>query len=210
MFDGVKVLRSPAFNVATWNLSTRRATGSLEQGIQINGEELGFYHFSGFDSGAQERQLKEYGSHSPVLFELRDWYIRECERHGQEELGKLPCKYNFYEDGTVISDGERVLYRERADLQRTFPDPFATSGYIKSDLVGGYAAWYGAHGDDSNNSADILTVKPNVSIRDFLCSSAAYLDKRATEAVRTGMLKRSALRTLASFMRGVARFASSA
>ncbi len=210
MFDRVKVLRSPAFNVATWNLSTRLATGTLKNGIQMNGEDLGFYHFSGFDSGAQERQLKEYGSHSPVLFELRDWYIRECERHGQDKLGKLPCKYNYYEDGSPISNGERVLYRERADLQRTFPDPFATSGYSRSDLAGGFAAWYSAHGDDSNNSVDILNVQPNVSIRDFLCSAAAYLDKRATEAVRTGALKRSALRTLASCMRGVARFARTA
>ena len=78
MFDELKVLRSPAFNVATWNLSTRRATGSLDEGIMINGEPLGFYHFSGFDSGAQERQLKEYGDHSPVLFDLRNWYIDKC------------------------------------------------------------------------------------------------------------------------------------
>ncbi len=202
MFDGVHVLRSPAFNVATWNLSTRKATGKVDGGIdiQINGEPLGFYHFSGFDSGAQERQLKEYGSHSPVLFKLRDWYISECDRHGQEELGTLPCKYNSYEDGTKIEDAERVLYRERADLQRTFPDPFATSGYERNDLKGGYRAWYRVHGDDSGGP-NVLTVKPNISIREFLDHAAAYLEKRANTAQATGSMKKSGLKSLAWLMR---------
>ena len=74
-FDDVGILRSPAFNVATWNLTNRKATGSLENGILINGEPLGFYHFSGFDSGDQKTMLRLYGKDSPVLDELRNWYI---------------------------------------------------------------------------------------------------------------------------------------
>ena len=73
MFDDIRILRSPAFNFATWILSTRQATGSLKVVILINGETLGFYHFSGMDSGALVRQLREYGQHSPILFDLREW-----------------------------------------------------------------------------------------------------------------------------------------
>jgi hypothetical protein len=207
MFDGVRILRNPGFNVATWNLSNRRATGSIEKGIRINDEDLGFYHFSGFDSGAQERQLKEYGSHSPVLFALRQWYIDACEQAGQSKLGKIPAKYNFYEDGTRIEDAQRILYRERADLQRTFPDPFATSGYDRPDLAGGYRAWYQAHGTAGSNDG-VITVRPDTSIRDFLSSAATYLERRAEKTATIGWLKKRALHTIAACMRGAARLAS--
>ncbi len=138
-FDDVTVIRSPAFNVATWNLATRKATGSLEEGILINGEPLGFYHFSGFDSGDQITMLERYGAESPVLFRLREWYIAECERHGQSELGTLSSKYTHFSNGDYIDKGYRVLYRQRIDLQRAFPNPFQAGG------TGCYKAWYDAH-----------------------------------------------------------------
>jgi len=52
MFDGVNVMRSPRYNVATWNISTRKLTGDFTTGFRVDGEALGFYHFTGFDSGA--------------------------------------------------------------------------------------------------------------------------------------------------------------
>lgn len=138
-FDDVGILRSPAFNVATWNLTNRTATGSLESGILINGEPLGFYHFSGFDSGDQIVMLERYGQDSPVLYELREWYIAECERHGQSVLGALKSKYDQFSNGLPIDRGYRVLYRQRVDLQRAFPNPFQVAG---TDC---YKAWYDAH-----------------------------------------------------------------
>src|SRR5690606_19888680 len=123
-------------NVATWNLTNRVATGSIEHGVLINGEPLGFYHFSGFDSGDQEVMLNKYGSNSPVLFQLRDWYIQSCESAGQSRLGKLPYKYAAFDDGTVITNEQRILYRQRLDLQRLFPDPFSTANQ------GGYKQWF--------------------------------------------------------------------
>ncbi len=102
----------------------RRATGRAPYEIEINGKPLVFYHFSGFDSGAQKAMLDRYGSHSPVLFELRDWYIARCEELGQSTLSKINCIYNSF------SNGERdhqprsdLLYRRRDDLMRTISRP---------------------------------------------------------------------------------------
>ena len=125
-FDDYCILREPQYNVATWNLTHRTATGSLESGIYVNDKPLCFYHFSGFDSGAQEVMLKRYGQRSPVLFELREWYIQECERLGQAEFGKIPCCYNVFDNGEPISKDHRLLYRQRRDLQTAFPNPFST------------------------------------------------------------------------------------
>lgn len=140
MFDGVRILREPRYNVATWNLSTRQATGQAPDALKINGQPLGFYHFSGFDSGAQETMLRLYGGESPVLFELRKWYIAECERLGQSELGKIPCIYSRYDNGETITKMQRILYRERADLQAAFPQPFDTSDVSRS-----YFHWFEAN-----------------------------------------------------------------
>jgi hypothetical protein len=136
-FTDFAVLRDPTYNVATWNLSNRIATGNLEEGILINHQPLCFFHFSGFDSGDQEVMLNIYGAKSPVLFKFREWYIQECERCGQSELGKLPCIYNFFENGEPITKAQRSLYRQRLDLQLAFPDPFLTQ-----DINRSYYHWY--------------------------------------------------------------------
>lgn len=140
MFDGVRILREPRFNVATWNLSNRTATGSAPDAILINGQPLGFYHFSGFDSGAQETMLGIYGRESPALFELRQWYIAECERKGQSTLGRTPCVFTTYDNGEPVTRMQRVLYRERGDLSNAFPNPFDTADPGRS-----YYHWFAAN-----------------------------------------------------------------
>ena len=130
-------MREPQYNVATWNLTHRRATGRAPYEIEINGRPLVFYHFSGFDSGAQKVMLDRYGSHSPVLFELRDWYIARCEELGQSTLGKIDCIYNSFSNGERITSAQRLLYRRRPDLMRAFPDPFDASDPRRS-----YFHWY--------------------------------------------------------------------
>jgi hypothetical protein len=126
--------------VATWNLSNRRATGSAPDDLLINGQPLVFYHFSGFDSGAQETMLGVYGKESPQLTVLRRWYIAECESEGQSTLGKLPCIYGRYDNGESIQKVHRLLYRDRQDVQRAFPDPFSTK-----DINRSYLDWYKAN-----------------------------------------------------------------
>lgn len=139
-FDGVRVLRDPQYNVATWNLSNRKATGTAPDAILVNGVPLAFYHFSGLDSGAQQTMLGIYGSDSPVLFELRRWYIEQCERQGQSALGAVQCAYARFDNGEPISRMQRILYREREDLQRAFPDPFDTNVIDRS-----YYHWFEAN-----------------------------------------------------------------
>ena len=147
-FDDIFIVREPNYNVSTWNLSHRVATGNLEDGIFINAKPLCFYHFSGFDSGDQEIMLKKYGSHSPVLFDLREYYSDECGRLGQEVFGQLKCAYSFFEDGTPITPRQRLLYKQRQDLQEAFSDPYCVNSKGPS-----YKKWCQESGEDSDSSA---------------------------------------------------------
>jgi hypothetical protein len=140
-FDDIKIMRDPQYNVATWNLTHRTATGRAPYEILINGYPLVFYHFSGIDSGAQKMMLERYGAHSPVLFDLRDWYIARCEELGQSTLGGQECIYNSFENGQRITERHRLTYRHREDLIRAFPDPFQTSDRGRS-----YFHWYEGYG----------------------------------------------------------------
>lgn len=185
MFDGVRILREPQYNVATWNLSNRSATGSAPDAILVNGRPLGFYHFSGFDSGAQEAMLKAYGSDSPVLFELRRWYIEQCRAQGQDVLGGLACVYARYDNGEAITKMQRILYRERADLRAAFPDPFATGEPARS-----YLHWFQA-----NSEAEIAAGR---------VPSQAFDQRMAAAEQELALIKRSRSWRLA---RAIARLA---
>ena len=147
LFDDIAIIRDPQYNVATWNLTHRRATGNAPYEIQINGRPLVFYHFSGFDSGAQKIMLERYGAHSPVLFELRDWYISRCEELGQSSLGKINCIYNSFSNGEPITSAHRWLYRRREDLIRAFPNPFDAS-----DAGSSYFHWFLANGNQQTST----------------------------------------------------------
>lgn len=173
MFDGVRVLRAPVYNVATWNLSNRQATGTVPDALSINGQPLCFYHFSGFDSGAQETMLKLYGKESPALFELRQWYIAQCEAQGQSTLGKLPCVYSRYANGEPITKVQRVLYRERGDLRDAFPDPFATDDVNRS-----YWHWFQANAQAELASPNGAAAEQAASavLRNELAAARAELD----------------------------------
>ena len=125
-FEDIDIVRSPGFNVATWNLSQRVVAGDLDH-LTVNGEPLFFYHFSGFDSGAQEVMLEKYGQPSPILKDLRAWYIEECKRKGQEAYGRRPSIYQFFENGNQITKAHRLLYRWRQYLVERYPDPYHVS-----------------------------------------------------------------------------------
>lgn len=126
-FEGVDILKSPRFNVATWNLTQRRLAGSLAAGFTVDGEPLGFYHFTGFDSGAHRAMAHKNAAGNDAVQALVDWYASEARFDADEPVSRLPWAFGSYSDGTAIPLEHRRVYRSRPDLQEAFPDPFVTS-----------------------------------------------------------------------------------
>lgn len=126
-FFDVYVLRHPGYNLAPWNLSKRKV--AQENGhLLVNGEPLRFFHFSGFDSGANELMVSKYcPDFKDPVYKLRSEYILLQEEAGQSEIGLTKWSYSCYSNGIPISNKHRQYYRFTPGIQYRFPDPFDAS-----------------------------------------------------------------------------------
>ncbi len=128
-FTGVAIQRSSRHNVATWNITTREMTRNADGQYLMDGEPLGFYHFTGFDSGAHKIMAVKNAGDNATVQELVQWYEDSTRELAQDPLSRVPWAFGCYSNGEAVHKVHRFLYRQRVDLQRTFPDPFdASSG----------------------------------------------------------------------------------
>ena len=135
-FDGVRIVKSSRFNVAPWNITTRRLEGSFEKGFTVDGEPLAFYHFTGFDSGAHKIMAEKYAPGNPAVESLIDWYQRANKRD-RDPARDTPWAYSAFENGEPITRLHRLIYRWRKDLQEAYPNPFEVKPGVKS-----YYDWF--------------------------------------------------------------------
>ena len=163
-FSDYQVLREPIYNVCTWNLTHRTVTGSLSDGLFVNGRRLAFYHFSGFDSGAQQSMLDRYGAAMPALYELREWYVNSCDEMDAEGFSGLPWKYDFFDNGERILDAHRKRYRATPSLHELFPDPFRSDPDPDSET---YLLWFNLHEGDAINSGPIEMQSSDPPLPDY-------------------------------------------
>jgi hypothetical protein len=133
LFDKVKVVRDPGYNVASWNLSTRTVLVQKDGQVTVNGQPLRFWHFTKLGPMG-DAMTKKYGGTNFPVYEIWSWYKRQVTEATEPAIPERWWAYGAYSDGAPIEKAHRVLYRERADLQAAFPDPFEASD-------GGYRQW---------------------------------------------------------------------
>jgi hypothetical protein len=155
-FDGVAIIKSSRHNVATWNLTTRRMVGDLDHGFTVDDEPLGFYHFTGFDSGAHRIMAVKNAAGNRSVQELIAWYENETAPRPGDRVSEWPWAFARFSDGTPISAHHRWIYRDRRDLQAAFPDPYdASPGKLTfrewCDTEGRirFPEFFGTHAEDS-------------------------------------------------------------
>lgn len=142
MFGGVGILRSARFNVAPWNLTTRTVAGDWNSNFSVNGEPLGFYHFTGFDSGAHLLMTGKYASDNGAVNALVGWYSKEMGNVENDPLSSQPWAYSHFDNGHPITAAHRLIYRMRGDLQTKYPDPFST---LTEDCFAQWCSTRGKH-----------------------------------------------------------------
>jgi hypothetical protein len=136
LFDKVKVVRDPGYNVASWNLSTRTLAVGKDGAVTVNGHPLRFWHFTKLGPLGDTMTKKYAGTNFPV-YEIWSWYKRQVTAATDAAIPERWWAYDAYADGAPIQKAHRVLYRQRTDLQAAFPDPFgAGEGTYRQWLQG--------------------------------------------------------------------------
>jgi hypothetical protein len=131
LFSGVRVLRHPGYNVATWNVRERTVTLD-ERGLLVNGEPLRFCHFTkATHIGASALERMVDGKN--LFTELFHAYIALL-RQKNHELAGLDRRWTYgsYENGVEIADETRQAFRACKDRRWKLKDPFATESAVQS------------------------------------------------------------------------------
>ena len=127
MFDGVRILRDPGYNVAYWNLHERSV--SVTDCISVNGKPLYFFHFSGFDpdkpeivSKFQDRfQMEDIGDARKIYDKYRLLLIDK----GWNQTKGWKYDHDFFRDGAEIPRWARRYYWSLGTDVMHLEDPFS-------------------------------------------------------------------------------------
>jgi SAM-dependent methyltransferase len=119
LWPGIDVLRDPGFNVAYWNLPTRRLEIAADGGYRVNGSPLKFFHFSGFNP----RRPNELSKHQtridlaadPALSRICGEYGEALLEQGFEEAVSWPYGWEKMANGIKIDSSIRRLHREAVE-----------------------------------------------------------------------------------------------
>lgn len=129
LFPEVGLMKSSRHNLATWNITTRDLSIDENGEYRVDGDPLGFYHFTGFDSGAHRIMAAKNGGNNQAMQQLVSWYSDQIRPLKDDPLSQRAWAYGAFESGAPILRDQRLVYRNRLDLQRSFPDPFGAGGF---------------------------------------------------------------------------------
>lgn len=131
IFDGVRILKAPTLDVASWNLFgrvIRQTEPGNERSFIVDDQPLITYHFSGTGPTGTHKRVREiFDPGNGATAEIERIYEAAIAARGQAQLEHTPPAFDFFDDGTAVTATARKLYRRHADLRQAFPDPYATA-----------------------------------------------------------------------------------
>ena len=173
LFDGVRIIREPGYNVAYWNLHER--TVCLDDGPTVNGEPFYFFHASGFDpdkpsivSKHQDRfQMADIGDTRKLYCRYRDLLVA----NGRNETRSWPYTYDFFYNGVKIPASARRYYWSLGTDVMHLGDPFS---WLDEESDG--ATMHGA------NTLSVSQLPPGINLLGHLES-----EKGVGESIRSNL-----------------------
>ncbi|HEX3364296.1 MAG TPA: hypothetical protein VHS75_04430, partial [Phenylobacterium sp.] len=109
--DSLAVLRTPALNLAYWNLEGRTLAKAAD-GWTVDGEPLGFFHFSGFDPGRPEVLSKHQdrirvAAGLPLATLLQE-YAGRLLANGHTQASAIPYGHGRFPSGAPVTRPQRL------------------------------------------------------------------------------------------------------
>jgi hypothetical protein len=128
LFERHSILRSPACNVAPWNVGQRIVSRDESGAYVVDAEPLVFVHFSGVDGDAGREMIGRHAPADSAIFELWAAYTGEVAAMSEVPEGSAEWPYERFVDGTPIIQAMRDCYRHHPEVRAEFADPFAVDG----------------------------------------------------------------------------------
>jgi len=137
---GAAIVRSPAYNVAYWNLDHRDLDHDGER-YRVDGEPLRFFHFSGYRPSTPYLLSRHQGGRPRILLSERPELAQLCDAYGAallaagyDALIAAPYGYAALENGLAYDPVMRALYRAALIAFEEAP-AIAAAGLGGSSLV---------------------------------------------------------------------------
>ena len=131
LWPGIDVLRDTSFNIAYWNLATRRLEIDGD-GYRVDGTPLHFFHFSGFDPRHPERLSKHQNrievSEDPALTRICAGYAADLLRNGFEQAVDWPYGRNEMANGAPLDAAARRVHRDAVEAGEFSESVFTEQG----------------------------------------------------------------------------------
>ncbi len=142
LWPGIDVLRDPGFNIAYWNLPTRKLEIDGD-GYRVDGRPLRFFHFSGFDP-LRPGELSKHQNRIEVaadsaLTRICQEYARELLDANFKEVSGWPYGWNEMGNGLELDRPARAVFRDAVEVgafgDSVFDEPGAERfvDYLKAD-----------------------------------------------------------------------------
>jgi GT2 family glycosyltransferase len=126
------LLKDETYNVAYWNIHSRRITREGDTFFVNKRKPVAFFHFSGFDPTNPD-VLSKHQNRTPIekgtgLADLIRLYVDLQVENGLKTCRAWKYGFSSFDDGTGITAPMRRAYSRLDQSQRTFfGDPFRTS-----------------------------------------------------------------------------------
>jgi hypothetical protein len=138
LFPGFYIEKSVGYNVAYWNLHSRRL--SVKSGCWVcNGDPLFFYHFSGYSIDQPDlisKYMTRYRiSDRPDVRPLFEYYAHCLLENHYEETRCWPYSFGSFQDGKAIPASVRTQYRAAIVRGSEVPDPFRSAEKLETALA---------------------------------------------------------------------------
>jgi len=138
-FKNLLIVRDPGYNVASWNVGQRKLSIDKKGDLFINADfMLRFWHFTKLGP-VGDSMTQRYAKDNFSVYELWRWYRDRVMKATSDTIPDRYWAFGAFADGTKIDRSYRLLYRDRADLQKAFTEPFEVGD-------NSYQAWLRAEG----------------------------------------------------------------
>jgi glycosyltransferase involved in cell wall biosynthesis/SAM-dependent methyltransferase len=131
LWPGIDVLRDTSFNIAYWNLATRKLEEAGD-GYRVDGQPLHFFHFSGFDprqpTVLSKHQTRVDVAANPALTRICGEYATELLAQGFEEANGWPYGWAEMPNGVKLDRAARRVYRDAAEIGAIADSVFTEPG----------------------------------------------------------------------------------